>query len=154
MTNIVTINDYGHFAGPKYWKPCGVPQGDPLSMCWLCLLMRPAMLLMKEQGIVPRMLADDVNATTVGPRAWTKLKRGGNALRRFFAAVGAKASPRKSRLFSTSRSVRCMMREHVWPELQSKMPICGGGRDLGSHLSVHKRLSSATLRVRMRRAGE
>eukprot|EP00969_Alexandrium_andersonii_P190669 8423022-Alexandrium_andersonii.AAC.1 len=68
MTQMVTINDYGHFAGSEYWKPCGIPQGDPLSMCWLCLLLRPALLLMKEQGVVPRMLADDVFASAVGPR--------------------------------------------------------------------------------------
>ena len=37
-----------------------IPQGCPFSMAMIALLLRPWMQMMKEMGVTPRTLADDL----------------------------------------------------------------------------------------------
>ncbi len=46
--------------GQKHKDPMSIPQGCPFSMTLIALLMRPWMGLMREEGVTPRALADDL----------------------------------------------------------------------------------------------
>ena len=43
-----------------YTRKCSIPQGRPLSMMIVALLMRPWIMMMKEMNVEPKVLADDV----------------------------------------------------------------------------------------------
>ena len=49
--------------GAPLGNVCGIPQGDPLSMTFLALLMTPWVRMMKMMHVVPGLLADDVHLT-------------------------------------------------------------------------------------------
>eukprot|EP00969_Alexandrium_andersonii_P172884 7642177-Alexandrium_andersonii.AAC.1 len=77
VKGLSTVNYYGTFAGYSYRKPCGTPHGEPLSMLWLRMLLRPIILKLRAGGVSPRMLADDlllvakgVCVVTVEERRW------------------------------------------------------------------------------------
>ena len=53
MHAMTTRNCLGAAVGQAYGRPASVPQGCPLSMCWLALVMRPAMLLALSLDTVP-----------------------------------------------------------------------------------------------------
>eukprot|EP00969_Alexandrium_andersonii_P056857 2507279-Alexandrium_andersonii.AAC.1 len=154
MSSMQTRNDYGHFVGAPYRKAFGIPQGDPLSMLFLCLLMRPAIQLLKTHDVCPRVLADDVFGSVSGPRAWAKLRAGATALFAFFNDVGARVSPGKSRLFANTAQLRRCMRAYVWPDLGANIPVVLSNRDLGASISMGKVLSTTTLSQRFTRAIE
>ena len=46
--------------GEPYAKPTSIPQGDPLSMAIVGLIMTPWVNMMKARGLKPRVLADDI----------------------------------------------------------------------------------------------
>eukprot|EP00973_Karenia_brevis_P068646 9545019-Karenia_brevis.AAC.1 len=52
--------------GKGHRFPCGIPQGCPLSMVFIALMMRPWTLQMREMHATPRALADDVLLTAIG----------------------------------------------------------------------------------------
>ena len=54
--------------GEPYHKPASVPHGDPLSMMVTALLMRPWLLEMRTMAMKPRILADELQIVSIGPR--------------------------------------------------------------------------------------
>eukprot|EP00969_Alexandrium_andersonii_P329656 14567643-Alexandrium_andersonii.AAC.1 len=44
------------------------------------------------------------------------------------------------------------MRRHVWQGLGVSSPVLGDSRDLGAHITVYRRLASATISARIQRA--
>ena len=66
--------------GVKYQRRCGIPQGDPLSMMFIALIMRPWVVMMQVQHKVrPSVLVDDIML----------LANGAHMLDTFVAAMGA-----------------------------------------------------------------
>eukprot|EP00969_Alexandrium_andersonii_P162433 7179983-Alexandrium_andersonii.AAC.1 len=56
-----------HFgAGEAYVRPHSIPQGCPLSMCWLGVLIAPLASEVAKAGAVPRALADDISVAAKG----------------------------------------------------------------------------------------
>ena len=51
--------------GEGYAKPTSIPQGDPLSMMVVALLLRAWIVEMKAEGLKPRVLADDMQLIAV-----------------------------------------------------------------------------------------
>jgi hypothetical protein len=45
--------------GQPYTKPASIPQGDPLSMMVVALLLRAWIIQMNRVAVEPRVLADD-----------------------------------------------------------------------------------------------
>ena len=60
MGDLRHVNSLGPGLGTPHERACGIPQGCPLSMTLIALLMRPWIMLMRECGAEPRVLADDV----------------------------------------------------------------------------------------------
>ena len=54
--------------GEGYHKPASAPQGDPLSMKAMALLMRPRIMEMKTLSMKTRVLAVDLQLISVGPK--------------------------------------------------------------------------------------
>eukprot|EP00969_Alexandrium_andersonii_P083006 3661638-Alexandrium_andersonii.AAC.1 len=89
--------------------------------------MRPAMLLLKQHDVRPRMLADDVFGSTFGPTTWARLRTGANAMYAYFTSIGARVAPDKSRLFANTPALRRVMTCHTWASLDSRIPVVGHG---------------------------
>ena len=69
--NVSIYNSLGTGIGSAHRRANGIPQGCPLSMMFLALLMRPWMSCMREMGASPRTLADDLLIVTTGPQHLT-----------------------------------------------------------------------------------
>ena len=54
--------------GEAYGRPTSIPQGDPMSMMVVALLLRPWLIQMKGMGMQPRILADDLQVISTGSR--------------------------------------------------------------------------------------
>ena len=52
--------------GWPHKRPCGIPQGCPLSMMLVSRMLRPWMSVMEEQNAIARTLSDDMMVITVG----------------------------------------------------------------------------------------
>ena len=53
--------------GKPHGKPTSIPEGGPLSMAIVALLMRAWVLEMKSYAVMARVLADDMQVTAKGP---------------------------------------------------------------------------------------
>ena len=61
------VNLYTSFhgsIGTPHKHRCGIPQGCPLSMIFISIMLRPWILQMREVSLRPRTLADDLMLTT------------------------------------------------------------------------------------------
>mgnify|MGYP003312472344 CR=1 FL=1 len=78
--SLVIYNTIAGGLGVKYKRRCGIPQGDPLSMMFIALIMRPWVVMMQLQHKVrPSVLVDDIML----------LANGTNMLGNFVAAMDA-----------------------------------------------------------------
>eukprot|EP00973_Karenia_brevis_P001367 185331-Karenia_brevis.AAC.1 len=57
--NTLTHFVFSGALGKGHRFPCGIPQGCPLSMLFIALMLRPWTLQMRSMQAVPRALADD-----------------------------------------------------------------------------------------------
>eukprot|EP00969_Alexandrium_andersonii_P292411 12923919-Alexandrium_andersonii.AAC.1 len=90
MQSLRYYNDYGNFAGDLDQKRVGIPQGCPLSMMLLSLVLRPVVVRLTALNATPRLLADDILVVTEGRKAWRALKVAGEALFSYLTEVGAR----------------------------------------------------------------
>eukprot|EP00969_Alexandrium_andersonii_P280284 12391589-Alexandrium_andersonii.AAC.1 len=126
-----------------------IPQGCPLSMLWLNVVLLPVLKTARVHGTVPRSLADDVSLVTTGVLHWRTLRTATKAVMSQLAKQGSKISAEKSFLFSTSPAVRGLMRGHEW-EGQARMKVVLHARDLGAHVSFAKCMRAPTWQKRVR----
>ena len=61
---------------------------------------------MKEQEVMPRVLADDIAVTAEGENAEEKFEEAFEDTLKYMEDIGAKVAIKKSHLFSTNRCVR------------------------------------------------
>ena len=64
--HLTAYNTVAGGIGQGYAKPTSTPQGDPLSMMIVALLLRAWIVEMKGAGLRPRVLADDLQLIAVG----------------------------------------------------------------------------------------
>ena len=84
--------------GIPHKRKCGIPQGCPLSMVMVALIMRPWIILMRKvQGIACYILADDVLVWAEGELMVGQLTKALNTTHEeYLEGVGAKVAPSKS----------------------------------------------------------
>ena len=93
--------------GIKYYKRCGIPQGDPLSMMFIALIMRPWVLLMQlGYKIRPSVLVDDIFIMANGPNMLQEFVGAMNATHSYLIDLGAKLAPKKSFNFASTATAR------------------------------------------------
>ena len=54
--------------GEEYTKATSIPQGDPMSMAVIALMMRAWIVEMQRCAVSPRLLADDLQLLSTGER--------------------------------------------------------------------------------------
>eukprot|EP00973_Karenia_brevis_P044352 6143632-Karenia_brevis.AAC.1 len=57
-------NSFGGNIGQAHRHACGIPQGCPLSMVFISLLLRAWIIQMRQLSVQARTLADDILLTT------------------------------------------------------------------------------------------
>ncbi len=67
MEHVEVHNMIAGGVGSGYKKDCSIPQGCPLSMMLIALVVRPWMIKMQELGAIPRILSNDLLVITEGP---------------------------------------------------------------------------------------
>eukprot|EP00969_Alexandrium_andersonii_P094118 4158224-Alexandrium_andersonii.AAC.1 len=110
MDGLQVRNSLVSGVGSPYQRPMGIPQGCPLSMVWLSMVMQPMFSIVRAAGGEPRTLADDATVSATGPNHWLQLTRSGALAMQYLQQAGARISRSKSIVFSTSEAARSRMR--------------------------------------------
>ena len=139
--------------GEGYAKPTSIPQGDPLSMMIVALLLRAWIVEMKGECVRPRVLADDLQLIAVGGDHLGTFQKAFDKTHGRLEAMGAKLAPQKSVAFSTDGNSRNWLRQHKWRRVGRTINVLSNCRDLGAHINFAKRARlGTTLTARMRKA--
>ncbi len=64
--NLITRNSVGRGLGMPHNRKCDIPEGCPISMMFVSLIMVPCLRIMEEIGADPRNLPDDFFIMTHG----------------------------------------------------------------------------------------
>ena len=94
---------------------CGIPQGCPLSMMVIAILMRAWVNIMQARGLQGRILADDIMLLAHGDDHLRRFQVGFSAILEYIADTGGKVAVSKSYLFSAHSTARQFLAQHVWP---------------------------------------
>lgn len=139
----------GHM-GQEYPKPTSIPQGDPLSMMVVALIMRPWIELVKQEGVKPRVFADDIMLYAKGDGHEEALTKSYGTTHRYLEDMGARLAPSKSSIFSTSKATRSRMRLHKWQYAgDAVIQVINNFRDLGAHVNLTNAANSKTINDRV-----
>ena len=77
LESLILYNALAGGMGKPYRKKCGIPQGCPLSMVMLALIMRPWIVIMRAiPGVSCYILADDVLVLAEGAAMVGRLAEG------------------------------------------------------------------------------
>ena len=92
--------------GEAYSKPTSIPQGDPLSMMVVAIIMRAWIMQMRSLAVKPRLLADDLQLISTGPRHLHNFEYAFNKTHAHLEDMGARIAPQKCYTCSTSTAAR------------------------------------------------
>ena len=87
--NAVAHNSLGLGIGTPHTRQTGIPQGCPLSMMLVALLMRTWIIIMEDMHTVPRTLADDLFLFADGPGHVERIIAATEATHSYLARFGA-----------------------------------------------------------------
>ena len=138
--------------GQGFYKPCGLPQGDPWSMLFVTLLMNAWVRGVRRQGGEPRALADDLRVFAYGPKAFSVFVASMEFTHVFLHAAGAIISLPKSYHFASHLGLRARLRGMLWQGRFGRdvaVPVVLAARSLGAHSDFSKKRTGTTLRRRM-----
>ena len=68
LDDLKVYNTVAGGLGEPYGRPTSIPQGDPMSMMVVAILLRPWISQMRQLAMHPRILADDLQAISTGTR--------------------------------------------------------------------------------------
>eukprot|EP00973_Karenia_brevis_P028654 3952066-Karenia_brevis.AAC.1 len=135
---LLIYNSFGGNLGQGHTHRCGIPQGCPLSMVFVSLLLRAWITQMIAHDMQPRTLADDFLLTTkLDTSPQHALSRFSTNLCRtmeHIQDIGGRIAPSKSKVFATMASHREWLKTFVWIPLGTTIEVTLQMRDLGSHL--------------------
>ena len=151
MSSLRMYNVLAASVGEVYTRPMSIPQGCPLSMVFLAMVVRPMIELVKSAGGRPRSLADDLTVAAFGHGHWGTVKRSCIQAHGYLVAAGSRIAQSKSFCFSTDRGVRQAMRAYQWPHI-GKVAVVMTARDLGAQLSFGAILFPGITHVRIAKA--
>ena len=115
MESLQVRNTVGGGLGQPFARRCGIPQGCPLSMMFIALLLRPWTIMLDTMGAVPRILADDLMILTSGTQHLSKMQEAINCTHQLLRDMGAVVAPKKSFIFCSNARARKWYAAHTWP---------------------------------------
>ena len=92
-------------------------------MMFTALLLRPWMLLIAADNVVPRTLADDLLTITSGPRHAETLIEATEQTHTYLKDMGAAVATSKSTLFSITEGGKKLLKNHTWPYDGTKIKV-------------------------------
>lgn len=125
--------------GQPYRRQCSIPQGCPLSMMIVALIMRPWLQKTKELNVEPKVLADDVLIIATGARMIKRLARAIDATHEFLHDLGAKVAPSKCFNFASNTTARKWLEDTWWEGTVAKIPVLKDFRYVGGGTSAPRR---------------
>ena len=131
---MVVRNSLAGGLGAPYFKRASIPQGCPLSMMITALLLRPWILLIRERGVKPRVLADDTFIAAKGEAHLHAFKTALNITHEYPKDMVAHVAPDMSTNFSNHKDAREWLAQHTWKEVGECIPVKTNQRDLGAHI--------------------
>ena len=149
LGNLIVHNFVNGHVGNGHHHRCGIPQGCPLSMPIVSLLLRPWAKLVERYGCKPRSLADDLLILAVGDGHARKLSGALDATFNILAAMGGKVAPNKSLVFSTCAQTRRWLTRKFWKPIRGGIRVANHFRDLGTHLNLTFTACGKTLNDRI-----
>ena len=152
VEHVQVYNNLVGSIGQPYARPCGIPQGCPLSMAFIAALMAPWCRFMKALSCIPRVLADDVLVYAVGDKHAHLFKRGFEGTFQDVEHLGGRIAVKKCFSFSTCARVRDRLRKHTWNTIHVGVQVVTNTRDLGAHLNIGMRCVGTTLTTRLKEA--
>ncbi len=154
--------------GEAHEDRTSIPQGCPFSMAMVALLMKPWMSVMREAGVSPRALADDLFILAQGRNHGRKAIDAMEKSREYFKDIGALVAAKKCFMSSTRPKTRAFLRRCDWgkereskeqkeaerkeSEQKERVRMNNHFRDLGFHLSLDSSGSAPTTTERIRKA--
>ena len=136
--------------GEEYQRKTSIPQGDPMSMAVVALIMRAWIKEMQHYAVRPRLLADDLQILSTGERHLGNFEFAYNRTHLHLERLGAKIAPAKCNTFSSDAKSREWLRQHQWRRLGRKVEVVNNCRDLGAHFNaVGGKMVGTTLTQRM-----
>ena len=121
--------------GTPYTRFMGIPQGCPMSMMIIMLVLRAWIIEMRATKVKPRDLADDLLMVASGPEHGEHIADAVENAYQYLQDMGAKVASNKSILFSSCPTTRRKLRCKTW-KCGSRIPVVGHARDLGAHLAT------------------
>ena len=121
-------------------------------MTMIALIMVPWVKLMRETGVNPRVLADDLMFTIVGKGRLERTCQAMTNSRQFFEDMGAKVAVKKCFTFAYDKHTRDLLTKMVWGEEGLRIPCVNSFRDLGTHMNCTQTPNGITLTLRMQTA--
>ena len=102
LENLQLHNCIAGGVGTAYYRQCGIPQGCPLSMMIVALIMRPwAMLMRCYDDVACYILADDVLITAAGDRMYDSFVHALNSTHEYLQQMGARVASDRSYNFAS-----------------------------------------------------
>ena len=146
ISNLKVYNCLAGGMGTPYRRRCGIPQGCPLSMTVVALIMRPWIMIMRTYaGISCFILADDVLILGTGLKMLSNFSKALNATHEYLHLMGAKVAPDKSYNFASCKKARSWLKNTLWKHIDSGIEVIQDFRYLGAHLTSAKATCSSTL---------
>ena len=153
LENLSVHNTVAGGIGEAYRRPTSIPQGDPMSMMVIALLLRAWIMQMRSLAMKPRILADDLQIISTGTRHLDHFQYAYSITHEHLDDMGAKIAPQKCFTFSSDTVSREWLRRHRWRRLGRTVLVVNGCRDLGAHFNVSAdKKVGTTLTERMRQA--
>ena len=152
MSPLKIHNTIVGWIGAPHDRKCGIPQGCPLSMMMIALLLRPWVHVVKKVGATPKVLADDILVVASGNRCTAVYASALDLTHQYMEDIGAKVSIKKSFNFASHKAARKWLGTTVWPTLKSQIAVLSNFRYLGAHISIGTRMANSTQTARINKA--
>ncbi len=152
LENMEVRFQVGGTIGTPYHDRASIPQGCPFSMAMVALLTRPWISLMRQTGVIPRCLADDLLILAIGNKHQSRYIQAMNQSKQYFQDIGAKIAERKCFSFAADRQTRDFLSKYVWDHTGLRIPTVSSFRDIGAHLNLSRASNGVTLTKRMLKA--
>ena len=117
LENLNVYNGIGSNVGHKYSRKCGIPQGCPLSMAIVALLMRAWVIEMRSMNVDAKFLADDVLLVAKGKHMLKSYAKALNYTHQYLQDMGSKVAPSKSYNFASTEVGRKWLKETWWKKI-------------------------------------
>ena len=154
IENLLLYNCLAGGVGRPHKRKCGIPQGCPLSMMMVALIMRPWIELMKTVGVACIILADDVLILAQGRWMLSLFAKAIDLTHHYLQAMGPRVAPDKSYNFASTQVATRWLQETWWPHIGNYIEVVKDFRYLGAHLSTRASTRSPTLNKRWDKASQ